>query len=114
MRISDWSADVCSSNLGVTVDDVRAIDVAPTIAFLLGIDGPQNARGRILYAALTDTAALREITILAISAYPGQDRKRVGEGKMGSVRADLGGGRNLNKKNQTRMSTHNKKQPQTT
>ncbi|HEU0041547.1 MAG TPA: alkaline phosphatase family protein, partial [Jiangellaceae bacterium] len=57
---------------GATVDDVRAIDVAPTIAFLLGIDGPQNARGRILYEALTDTAALREITILDISDYHGQ------------------------------------------
>ena len=30
------------------VDGVRAIDVAPTLAFLLGIDGPQNARGKIL------------------------------------------------------------------
>src|SRR5204862_715231 len=27
---------------------VRAIDVAPTIAFLMNIPGPQNARGRIL------------------------------------------------------------------
>ena len=29
--------------------DVRAIDVAPTIAFLMDIPGPVNARGRILY-----------------------------------------------------------------
>ena len=28
---------------------VRAIDVAPTLAFLMGIPGPQNARGKILY-----------------------------------------------------------------
>ena len=31
------------------VAGVRAIDLAPTIAFLLGIPGPQNARGEILY-----------------------------------------------------------------
>ena len=34
---------------GGRVAGVRAIDVAPTIAFLLGIPGPQNARGQILY-----------------------------------------------------------------
>ncbi|HET8522841.1 MAG TPA: alkaline phosphatase family protein, partial [Thermomicrobiales bacterium] len=31
-----------------SVSGVRAIDVAPTIAFLLSIPGPQNARGQIL------------------------------------------------------------------
>ena len=33
---------------GGPVRDVRAIDVAPTIAFLLGIDGPDDATGRVL------------------------------------------------------------------
>ncbi|MBD0348803.1 MAG: 5'-nucleotidase C-terminal domain-containing protein [Thermoleophilia bacterium] len=51
---------------------VRAIDIAPTASALLGIPGPQNARGRILYEALTDPSALREITILNISDYHGQ------------------------------------------
>src|SRR5262249_52602566 len=31
------------------VAGVRAIDLAPTLAFLMGIPGPQNARGRIMY-----------------------------------------------------------------
>ena len=31
------------------IKGVRAIDVAPTIAFLMGIPGPQNAQGKILY-----------------------------------------------------------------
>ena len=31
------------------VAGVRAIDLAPTIAFLMNIPGPQNARGKILY-----------------------------------------------------------------
>ena len=54
------------------VPGVRAIDLAPTIAFLMGIPGPQNARGRILYGVLTDTSALREVTFLDISDYHGQ------------------------------------------
>ena len=33
------------------VKGLRAIDVAPTLAFLMDIPGPQNARGRILYDA---------------------------------------------------------------
>jgi 2',3'-cyclic-nucleotide 2'-phosphodiesterase (5'-nucleotidase family) len=51
---------------------VRAIDVAPTIAFLMRIPGPHNARGRILYSMLEDTKDLAEISILHISDYHGQ------------------------------------------
>ncbi len=59
---------------------MRAIDVAPTIAFLLGIPGPQNAQGKILYD-IVDFGHGRprpwqkgptEITILDISDYHGQ------------------------------------------
>lgn len=57
---------------GMTVTGVRAIDVAPTIAFLMGIPGPQNARGRILYNILTQGSQYKEITILNISDYHGQ------------------------------------------
>lgn len=51
---------------------LRAIDVAPTLAFLMGIPGPQNARGRILYDAVEHTNDLREVTILDVSDYHGQ------------------------------------------
>ena len=51
---------------------VRAIDVAPTVAFLMDIPGPQNARGRILYPAIEHGNELREVTILDISDYHGQ------------------------------------------
>ena len=51
---------------------VRAIDVAPTMAFVLGIPGPQNARGKILYDMVTETSDLREVAILQISDYHGQ------------------------------------------
>ena len=54
------------------VKGVRAIDIAPTVAFLLGIPGPQNARGRILFKIVKDADQLVEVTILDISDYHGQ------------------------------------------
>jgi 2',3'-cyclic-nucleotide 2'-phosphodiesterase (5'-nucleotidase family)/predicted AlkP superfamily phosphohydrolase/phosphomutase len=51
---------------------VRAIDVAPTISFLMGIPGPQSARGKILLGMLEGTSTLREVAILDISDYHGQ------------------------------------------
>jgi 2',3'-cyclic-nucleotide 2'-phosphodiesterase (5'-nucleotidase family) len=54
------------------VKGLRAIDVAPTLAFLMDIPGPQNARGRILYDIVKGAEALTEITILDISDYHGQ------------------------------------------
>jgi 2',3'-cyclic-nucleotide 2'-phosphodiesterase (5'-nucleotidase family)/predicted AlkP superfamily phosphohydrolase/phosphomutase len=54
------------------VRGVRAVDVAPTVAYTMGIPGPQNARGRILDDALEHGRRLREATILDISDYHGQ------------------------------------------
>jgi 2',3'-cyclic-nucleotide 2'-phosphodiesterase (5'-nucleotidase family)/predicted AlkP superfamily phosphohydrolase/phosphomutase len=56
----------------VPVARVRAIDVVPTLAYLMGIPGPQNARGKILYEILEDGDDLVELTILDISDYHGQ------------------------------------------
>jgi len=54
------------------VPNVRAIDVAPTIAFLMGIPGPQNASGKILYRLTNGQGKYKEITFLDISDYHGQ------------------------------------------
>jgi 2',3'-cyclic-nucleotide 2'-phosphodiesterase (5'-nucleotidase family) len=54
------------------VKGVRAIDVAPTLAFLMGIPAPQNARGKILYNIVMNTGGLRELTILNVSDWHGQ------------------------------------------
>jgi len=54
------------------VAGVRAIDLAPTLAFLLNIPGPQNARGKILYNLVPTPGQYKEITILDISDYHGQ------------------------------------------
>ena len=51
---------------------IRAVDLAPTLAFLMGIPGPQNARGRILLPIIRGAGSLREVTILDISDYHGQ------------------------------------------
>jgi len=54
------------------VAGIRAIDVAPTLAYVLGIPEPQNARGKILLNLLTGTSTLREVDIIDISDYHGQ------------------------------------------
>jgi 2',3'-cyclic-nucleotide 2'-phosphodiesterase (5'-nucleotidase family) len=51
---------------------VRAIDLAPTLAFLLNIPGPQNARGRIMYEVTKNPGRYKEITVLDISDFHGQ------------------------------------------
>jgi 2',3'-cyclic-nucleotide 2'-phosphodiesterase (5'-nucleotidase family) len=54
------------------VAGIRAIDVAPTIAFLMNIPGPQNARGKILTNLTPNPGQYKAITILDISDYHGQ------------------------------------------
>ncbi len=55
-----------------SVKGVRAVDLAPTISFLLGIPGPVNARGKILYKLFPNPALWKEATILYISDFHGQ------------------------------------------
>lgn len=55
-----------------SVEGIRAVDLAPTIAYLMNIPGPQNARGKILYRLFPNVNGLREATILDISDYHGQ------------------------------------------
>ena len=54
------------------VAGVRAIDLAPTLAFLLNIPGPQNARGKILYGLTGSPGRYKEITVVDISDFHGQ------------------------------------------
>ena len=54
------------------VRGVRAIDVAPTISFLMNINAPNNSRGEILFNAVERGGRFREITFLNISDYHGQ------------------------------------------
>ncbi len=52
--------------------EARAIDVAPTAAYLLGVPGPYNASGSILFDALANGPSLQEVTLLDISDFHGQ------------------------------------------
>jgi 2',3'-cyclic-nucleotide 2'-phosphodiesterase (5'-nucleotidase family) len=53
------------------VDGIRAVDLASTIAFLMNVPGPRNARGRILYQLLPNPGQFKEISILQISDFHG-------------------------------------------
>lgn len=54
------------------VAGIRSIDLAPTISFLLGIPGPQNARGNILYQLMPDPGRWKEADVLYLSDFHGQ------------------------------------------
>jgi 2',3'-cyclic-nucleotide 2'-phosphodiesterase (5'-nucleotidase family) len=54
------------------VAGIRAIDLAPTISFLLGIPGPYNARGKILFNLLPNPGLFKQATILSLSDYHGR------------------------------------------
>ncbi len=53
------------------IANVNAIDLAPTLSYLLGIDRPQNSSGRILHE-ITTKPTFKTIQILDISDYHGQ------------------------------------------
>src|SRR3546814_17405608 len=106
MRISDWSSDVCSSDL---IGLVAGIEMAPRA-------GAPGARAAEAFQKCFDSGLMVRYTgdTLAVSPPPileesqiaemfqsiGKvDRKRVGEGKRVSVRVDLGGCRIIKKKN---------------
>src|SRR3546814_16145519 len=101
MRISDWSSDVCSSDLSPQHSSAQSgrsrISVGPEPSGL-------NPSGGIICGADTTgagNASARPNGMRRIDSRPtmGADRKSVVEGKMVSVRLDLGGRRILNTKN---------------
>jgi 2',3'-cyclic-nucleotide 2'-phosphodiesterase (5'-nucleotidase family) len=53
------------------VSGMRAIDLAPTMAFLLRVPGPQNARGKIRLD-LTTAPNWKTVTVMDISDFHGQ------------------------------------------
>src|SRR3546814_11157090 len=89
MRISDWSSDVCSSDLVVAVD--RGND---HVRQLQGGDGARQVFG---FAGIQGIgAAMAHIAERA--AAGALDRKSGVEGKRVAVRVDLGGSRSIKKK----------------
>jgi len=54
------------------VPGIRSVDLAPTIAMLMGFPGPINARGKILYNLFFAPGRYKEATVLFLSDYHGQ------------------------------------------
>src|SRR3546814_20666534 len=94
MRISDWSSDVCSSDLPGTWVQTSRVRSAKSSIF-------QACRPMLRFAAMwhaMPTAALPPAHQRTRTAQPDEDRKSVGSGKSVSVRVDLGCRRDIQKK----------------
>src|SRR3546814_13936824 len=111
MRISDWSSDVCSSDLGEWLKSGEA---------LLGVVGNGGVKGDAFVdeAALSRLAvgqpvsfraALPELPIVQcrVSGIDRPDRKSVESGKSVSVRGGPGGPRIIHNKNLKYMTPDN-------
>src|SRR3546814_19002314 len=116
MRISDWSSDVCSSDLASPVHlecrYLQTVDLPSAVpgtrnAVVFGqvigihIDESVLTNGKVDIAKLKpvsrlgymDYCVVEDVFAMARPAWPVQQaRKRVVEGKSVSVRVDLGGG----------------------
>src|SRR3546814_13688159 len=119
MRISDWSSDVCSSDLHALLQttaledgeiDRRADGEEPGIPTvevveLEGFDAdssPQaDPRVEIGFGDADGRRCSMELGFGALYVRP-PDRKSVVEGKSGSVRVDLGGSRIIKTKKDTK------------
>src|SRR3546814_14476602 len=112
MRISDWSSDVCSSDLHrVNFDNLTPLypdqrlkldTTDPTVkdksARVIDLISPQGKVQRALIVAPPRTG---KPVLLQ------KDRKSVVKGKRGSVRVDLGGRRIIKKKRKEQLHTKN-------
>src|SRR3546814_15012159 len=115
MRISDWSSDVCSSDLKLTTFDfldTRAEGAEPMNVEILAHPELKSALNRLIDLARADTGQSARVTNFLLAWWDGDqwgnfpltdlfgvdrdvaaDRKRVGKGKSGSVRGNIGGSR---------------------
>src|SRR3546814_19425301 len=88
MRISDWSSDVCSSDLDR--DHAARLEVNDREAAVCGV----AAQHRLIVPG----REARGLELEVVLVRPEPDRKSVVKGKSGSVRVDLGGRRIIKKK----------------
>src|SRR3546814_19302012 len=106
MRISDWSSDVCSSDLvplhSVTLERRARSSSSARASPAGGCRGPWRQiwpPGSGLSSTIPTETPLLAATCAA--DRPAGERKSVAEGKGVSVRVDLGGRRSLKKKKQS-------------
>src|SRR3546814_12194884 len=111
MGISDWSSDVCSSDLQVIkLAMIAAIARNPVVPIIERGDvdfAEAIVRHSCEYVAglardhIADNKTEPEVTKVLAGLRAQGDRQRVGEGTSGSTRVDLGGRRRLKKKKRT-------------
>lgn len=53
-------------------EGVRSIDIAPTVAYLLGVPMPQHAQGRVLLEILRDGRSVKPISLIGLNDFHGQ------------------------------------------
>src|SRR3546814_15875102 len=107
MRISDWSSDVCSSDLNLedqlivlTLENAETGQVRGTCQIFthVGQTSPfYSYRLGVLTQSSRELGRTVRAQMLGLTTDL-EDRKSVGEGKRGSVRVDLGGRRIIKKK----------------
>src|SRR3546814_14565609 len=96
MRISDWSSDVCSSDLSDRRQHIEKFGETHR-----RVDQPRDLRiGRIDQKIFVGGVCARSVADAEMRGGDRQDRKSVLKGKSVSVRIDLGGRRTLKHKNQ--------------
>src|SRR3546814_12268972 len=110
MRISDWSSDVCSSDLAASrMASLLGETVGETVGYRMRLDNKISARTRIevVTEGVFARMVLDDPDLASISAVL-LDRKSVVLGKSVSVRVDLGG-RRLIKTKKKRKTKRKKK-----
>src|SRR3546814_16738542 len=110
MRISDWSSDVCSSDLGGSLLQTGVREIAKVLKGEFRMTCNQNLV--IANVAARDRGEIDKLVEkYGLDGYKQQsgDRKSVVEGKSVSVRVDLGG-RRIIKKKKNKANTKRKKE----
>src|SRR3546814_20640064 len=102
LRISDWSSDVCSSDLSGVSGTGRSFTAAVRSSTARKVSRLRAWAGVSPMASRTCSAGL--VTFCSVGRLPDalaavSDRKSVGVGKRVSVRVDLGGRRIIKNKN---------------
>src|SRR3546814_19513580 len=106
MRISDWSSDVCSSDLlhvlrykrdglDALIDAINATGYGLTFGVHTRLD---ETVARVTERIQAGNVYVNRNIVGAVVGVQPLDRKSVVEGKSVSVRVDLGGGRRIIKK----------------
>src|SRR3546814_17477557 len=108
MRISDWSSDVCSSDLDQSaIGELVHVEAGQRIQAVLALIGVEGIGADDFFT--TVDAMLDEPELGPVNLPPGRslfavDRKSVLSGKSVSVRVDLGGRRIITTTNCTSLT----------